>query len=262
MKTESVDVLVSGQTFEHAEFFWETMLEIARVLKPQGLCCIIAPATGREHRVPLDCWRFFTDGFRALARYARLEVLHSRTHWEESAEYEADSNQWHESILIARKPPQTLPMKLRRALDRIITPRLRPLPQKSEALVQVFYSTDGAFNEEKSIIAGVEPGSWEEVRIYLPNGATARALRIDFMGAFQFVEIVELRVGTPTREYFFARSNEQFDLLKIAGDAERLPHPTWLRLQITGPDPQLYLPPLELPNEPAERVQVCLRVRF
>ncbi|MDQ6912605.1 MAG: class I SAM-dependent methyltransferase [Verrucomicrobiota bacterium] len=66
LKTESVDVLVSGQTFEHAEFFWETMLEIARVLKPHGLCCIIAPATGHERRVPLDCWRFFTDGFPQL----------------------------------------------------------------------------------------------------------------------------------------------------------------------------------------------------
>ena len=34
IKTESVDVLVSGETFEHTEFLWETMLEIARVLKP------------------------------------------------------------------------------------------------------------------------------------------------------------------------------------------------------------------------------------
>ena len=37
LQSESVDVLVSGQTFEHTEFFWETILEITRVLKPGGL---------------------------------------------------------------------------------------------------------------------------------------------------------------------------------------------------------------------------------
>ena len=86
LKSRSVDVLVSGQTFEHTEFFWETIMEIYPVLKPGGLCCIIAPATGNEHRFPLDCWRIFADGFRALARYAGLEVLHAHTHWEELGE--------------------------------------------------------------------------------------------------------------------------------------------------------------------------------
>ena len=30
----SVDVLISGQVLEHVEYFWITMLEIPRVLKP------------------------------------------------------------------------------------------------------------------------------------------------------------------------------------------------------------------------------------
>ena len=75
VKSDSVDVLVSGQAFEHMEFFWITMLEVARVLKPGGLCCIIAPSSGYEHRYPVDCWRFFPDGMDALARFARLKVL-------------------------------------------------------------------------------------------------------------------------------------------------------------------------------------------
>ena len=55
IESNSVDVLISGQAFEHIEFFWITMLEIARVLKPGGLCCIIAPSGGAEHKYPVDC---------------------------------------------------------------------------------------------------------------------------------------------------------------------------------------------------------------
>ena len=75
LKANSVDVLISGQTFEHTEFFWETAEEIARILKPNGLCCVIASWTGPVHRYPLDCWRMNCDGMLAIARYAGLEVL-------------------------------------------------------------------------------------------------------------------------------------------------------------------------------------------
>src|SRR5690625_2022048 len=68
------DVVISGQAFEHIEYIWVTILEIARVLKEGGKCCIIAPSSGKEHKHPVDCWRFYPDGFRALARYAGLEV--------------------------------------------------------------------------------------------------------------------------------------------------------------------------------------------
>ena len=30
-----------------------------------------APSRGPEHRYPNDCWRFYPDGYRALAKYAR-----------------------------------------------------------------------------------------------------------------------------------------------------------------------------------------------
>lgn len=102
IESSSSDVFISGQTFEHIEYFWQTMLEIARVLKPGGLCCIIAPSGGPEHRYPVDCWRFYPDGFKALARYARLEVLEVRTQWE--AEGHSDgSDIWADTMLVARK---------------------------------------------------------------------------------------------------------------------------------------------------------------
>jgi SAM-dependent methyltransferase len=100
---ESADVIVAGQTFEHTEYFWETMRQIARTLKPGGLCCILVPSSGPEHRFPLDCWRMYPDGLRALARYADLEVVEASTQWEDLPEYDNESNKWHDSLLIARK---------------------------------------------------------------------------------------------------------------------------------------------------------------
>ncbi len=103
LASASFDVVISGQAFEHIEFFWLTMLEVARVLRPGGLCCILVPAAGFQHRYPLDCWRFFPDGLRALARWARLEVLEARTQWLPFG-YEDGSDLWRDSLLVARKP--------------------------------------------------------------------------------------------------------------------------------------------------------------
>lgn len=101
--TGSADVVISGSTFEHIEYFWLTMQEVARVLKPGGLACIVAPSSGPEHRYPVDCWRFYPDGLLALARYAGLEVLKAETDWAPK-KYEDRSEVWKDSVLICRKP--------------------------------------------------------------------------------------------------------------------------------------------------------------
>lgn len=113
--SESVDVLISGQAFEHIEYFWLTMFEIARVLKTGGLCCLIAPSGGFEHRYPVDCWRFYPDGFRALARFAGLTPLKCYCR-QEPGDYTDDSNLWKDTVLVARKPEEGIIGKWRRRL--------------------------------------------------------------------------------------------------------------------------------------------------
>ena len=100
--SESADVVVSGQAFEHIQYFWITMLEIARVLKTGGICCILAPSSGPEHRYPLDCWRFYPDGMVSLAQFAQLEPLEAVTQWDDLGD--AVSDAWHDSMLVCRKP--------------------------------------------------------------------------------------------------------------------------------------------------------------
>jgi SAM-dependent methyltransferase len=102
IESNSVDVLVSGQTLEHIEYFWITVLEIQRILKNNGLCCLIAPSSGYEHRFPVDCWRFYPDGMKAIAKFANLEVLEVSTQWNDE-EYDDGSNVWHDTILVAKK---------------------------------------------------------------------------------------------------------------------------------------------------------------
>jgi 2-polyprenyl-3-methyl-5-hydroxy-6-metoxy-1,4-benzoquinol methylase len=75
LEDESFDVIISGQVLERIEFPWLIVDQIARKLKPQGWVFLIAPSRGPEHRIPFDCYRFYPDGLRALARWSGLKVL-------------------------------------------------------------------------------------------------------------------------------------------------------------------------------------------
>lgn len=72
----SVDVVLSGQMLEHCEFFWQAFVEMMRVVKKDGLLILIAPSGGPIHQYPVDCYRYYPDGYRALAKYARCELVH------------------------------------------------------------------------------------------------------------------------------------------------------------------------------------------
>jgi len=109
----SVDAIVSGQAFEHVEFFWLTWLEMARVLKPGGVIFLLAPSRGPEHRYPQDCWRFYPDGYRALAAYGDLEMVSVTTDWAEHAE--PDSAPWGDTVGVFRQRPMSWAKRLRRA---------------------------------------------------------------------------------------------------------------------------------------------------
>lgn len=110
--SDSADVVISGQALEHIEYFWLTMLEISRILKPGGLCCLIAPSGGPEHRFPVDCWRFYRDGMAALAAWSGFEILEAFTTDTTSA-CDDDSSLWRDSVVIARQPAKSLARRWR-----------------------------------------------------------------------------------------------------------------------------------------------------
>jgi SAM-dependent methyltransferase len=95
VKDRSYDVIISGQTYEHIEFFWITSLELARIIKPGGLLCIIAPGGGQIHRFPVDCWRYHPDGMDAIIKWIGFDKI------ETSINLDAH---WKDCVLIAKKP--------------------------------------------------------------------------------------------------------------------------------------------------------------
>lgn len=98
IEDNSYDVIISGQFFEHLEFFWLTMSQIERVLRPDGYVCIIAPSNGPKHGGNmLNCYRFHEDGLRAMAKYVDLEVLHA------SVDSREEAKPWYDACLIAHK---------------------------------------------------------------------------------------------------------------------------------------------------------------
>jgi len=101
--SDSFDVVISGQTLEHIEFFWLTMCEINRVLKPGGLCCIVAPSAGPVHSAAgdKDCWRFTPEGLEAAAKWAKLNILTAYIGWENIRS--AEDDQWKDCVLVCQK---------------------------------------------------------------------------------------------------------------------------------------------------------------
>ena len=136
---------------------------------------------------------------------------------------------------------------------------IRQIPFAQQTIIQVFYTRDGSHREEDSVYARVGHEGWKDVRIELPRDAAAAQLRIDFVSALTTIEISSIRLVKGEAEFFSAAKKSDFDSIAIGGDAERLPDAELLSFRITGIDPQLYLPAIELP---AEEAPIALQLRL
>lgn len=113
-RTNSVDVVVSGQVFEHIPYFWASMFEVARILKPGGIFLMSVPSRGHKHMF-VDCWRVYSDGIRAMAAFTGLDLLHAKTDyprvepetnrrfWKVQGDVK-DPHYWGDTVGVFRKP--------------------------------------------------------------------------------------------------------------------------------------------------------------
>lgn len=90
----SFDLVLSGQTFEHAPRFWETFTEMVRVCSEDGLVIVIVPSSGPEHRYPVDCYRFLPDAMQGLADLTGAHLIDS---------WRSDFGPFHDLIGIFRR---------------------------------------------------------------------------------------------------------------------------------------------------------------
>jgi len=128
LKSNSADVVISGQAFEHIPFFWASLLEISRVVKPNGLVFITAPSRGHVH-TEIDCWRYYPDGMRAMASFAGLTVLEAHTDFppivgrrrHDYGSIDTSYHYWGDTVGVFRKPARR--PRVRLALVRTVVVR-------------------------------------------------------------------------------------------------------------------------------------------
>lgn len=97
----SFDVVISGQSFEHMENDAAIMKEIARIVKPGGHVCVIAPSNGPKHGNH-DYRRYQPSDMATIAEGAGLTVI----------ECKVDGRRpWFDCVLIAMKPEEEKPKK-------------------------------------------------------------------------------------------------------------------------------------------------------
>ncbi len=102
---ETIDVVISGQTFEYIEYPWVTIKEIARILKPSGFCFIIVPSTVHYGALG-DGYRFYSDGLSSLAKWADLKVHHTSVGGIPQTNNITDwISEYNDACLVAQKRP-------------------------------------------------------------------------------------------------------------------------------------------------------------
>lgn len=125
VKSRTQDVVITGQVFEHIPFFWASLLEVARVLRPGGYLFLTVPSRGHVHS-HYDCWRYYPDSMRAMAAFAALELCEAHTDFppmgdnrrHDYAGIDAEKHYWGDTVGVFRKPSTypNLPMAVVRAV--------------------------------------------------------------------------------------------------------------------------------------------------
>ncbi|MEO5721703.1 MAG: class I SAM-dependent methyltransferase, partial [Chthoniobacterales bacterium] len=128
-----------------------------------------------------------------------------------------------------------------------------------QTTLQLFHTHDGTHSEENSITTRVGHDAWKDVTFRLPLGAGTAPLRLDFYSALTTIDLSVIRLTSEQETYFCAEDSAGFDRIRLAGDATRLPHSQYLRVQVTGVDPQLHLPAVDVSAN--EQLALSLRVR-
>lgn len=112
LENDSVDIIITGQVIEHVPYFWASFMELSRVLKKGGYILCTAPSRGHIHSPPYDCWRYYPDGYKAIASFTGLYLVEASTHWPDAREgmqhfdYSSipDSEYWGDTLGVFQKP--------------------------------------------------------------------------------------------------------------------------------------------------------------
>ena len=75
IESNTYNIVLSGQVFEHVRKPWRWMKELERVCKVGGFVITINPVSWPYHEAPVDCWRAYPEGMTALYEDSGLQVI-------------------------------------------------------------------------------------------------------------------------------------------------------------------------------------------
>lgn len=78
IESDAADVVVATNVMEHVRKPWVWIRELARICRLGGYVITINPVSWPYHEYPIDCWRAYPEGMKALYDEARLTVVTSR----------------------------------------------------------------------------------------------------------------------------------------------------------------------------------------
>lgn len=79
-KDGEFDTIISTQVLEHVEKPWVMVSEIARILKPGGICIMTAPFMVPYHADPYDFFRYTKQGLASLFKNEGFEIVESQSY--------------------------------------------------------------------------------------------------------------------------------------------------------------------------------------
>lgn len=75
VESESYDLIISAQVIEHVKKIWLWLNELQRIVRKDGVIILINPVSWPYHPNPVDCWRIFPEGMKALCEQYELKIL-------------------------------------------------------------------------------------------------------------------------------------------------------------------------------------------
>jgi SAM-dependent methyltransferase len=69
------DVVLAANVIEHVKRPWQWLKEVGRICKPGGHIVIVTPVSWPYHPAPVDCYRIYPDGMKALLEDSGLNVV-------------------------------------------------------------------------------------------------------------------------------------------------------------------------------------------
>ena len=94
IKDNSADIVISGQAFEHIKDLDKIVKEVKRILKPDGMVCIIAPSEGPMHAKP-DYRRFSCEDVKGRTNLKKVMKAFKCLDC-----YQDPRNIWHDIVFI------------------------------------------------------------------------------------------------------------------------------------------------------------------